>query len=87
VPKWIKFIIAVMLLPVCVGAGMTLWRVMQACGSSDLTLVPVVGGALCWLAVYQLLPKPMWIYVFGHELTHVIWVWLFGGSVKPRADT
>lgn len=81
-PKWIKFIIAVMLLPVCVGAGMTLWRVMQACGSSDLTLVPVVGGALCWLAVYQLLPNPMWIYVFGHELTHVIWVWLFGGSVK-----
>ena len=28
------------------------------------------------------LPKPMWIYVFGHELTHALWVWLFGGSVK-----
>jgi hypothetical protein len=24
----------------------------------------------------------MWIYVFGHELTHALWVWLFGGSVK-----
>ena len=82
VQKWIKFIIAVLLLPVCAGAGMTLWMVMKACGSSDVTLVPVIGGALCWLAIYLLLPKPMWIYVFGHELTHAIWVWLFGGSVK-----
>jgi hypothetical protein len=87
VPKWIKFIIALLLLPVCAGAGMTLWRVMQTCGNADVTLVPVAGGALCWLAIYLLLPKPMWIYVFGHELTHVIWVWLFGGSVKQFKAT
>jgi hypothetical protein len=24
----------------------------------------------------------MWIYVFGHELTHALWTWLFGGEVK-----
>ena len=24
----------------------------------------------------------MWIYVFGHELTHALWTWLFGGQVK-----
>ena len=86
-PKWIKFIIAVLLLPVCAGAGMTLWSVMKACGNSDTTLVPVGGGALCFLAIYLLLPKPMWIYVFGHELTHAIWVWLFGGSVKKFKAT
>jgi hypothetical protein len=26
-------------------------------------------------------PRPVGIYVFGHELTHAIWVWIFGGSV------
>jgi len=82
VPKWIKFIVAILLLPVCIGAGVTLWRVMRACGSADLTLVPVVAGVACWIVIYLLLPKPMWIYVFGHELTHAIWVWLFGGNVK-----
>jgi hypothetical protein len=82
VPKWVKFIIAVLLLPVCAAAGQTLWQVMRACGGADITLVPIAGGAACWLAIYLLLPKPMWIYVFGHELTHVLWVWLFGGSVK-----
>jgi hypothetical protein len=82
VPKWVKFIIAVLLLPVCIAAGQTLWQVMRVCGKADTTLVPISAGAACWFAIYLLLPKPMWIYVFGHELTHVIWVWLFGGSVK-----
>lgn len=87
VPKWIKFIIAVVLLPVCVGAGQTLWQVMRACGSADRTLIPFGGGAACWMVIYLLLPKPMWVYVFGHELTHVLWVWLFGGSVKKFKAT
>ena len=42
----------------------------------------MVAGAVCWLVVYLLLPKPMWIYVFGHELTHAVWAWIFGGRVK-----
>lgn len=81
-PKWGKFIIAILLLPVCAGAAKTLWMVMSRCGGADVTLVPVAAGAACWLAIYLLLPKPMWLYVVGHELTHAIWVWLFGGSVK-----
>jgi hypothetical protein len=87
VPKWAKMIIAILLLPVCVGAGRTLWRVMRACGGADLTLVPIGAGAACWLVIYWLLPKPMWIYVFGHELTHALWAWLFGGRVKKFKAT
>ena len=34
-----------------------------------------------------MLPKPMWIYVFGHELTHAIWTWIFGGDVKKFKAT
>jgi len=81
VPKWIKFIIAVLLLPVCAGAAMALWRVLRA-GGADTTWIPLLGGAACWIVIFLLLPKPMWIYVFGHELTHALWTWLFGGEVK-----
>src|SRR6185437_2717369 len=28
------------------------------------------------------LPRPILIYVFGHELTHALWVWLMGGRVS-----
>ncbi len=75
-------LIALALLPVCVGAGQALWMVIRASGSADTTWVPMLAGAACWLAVFLLLPKPMWIYVFGHELTHALWTWLCWGRVK-----
>ena len=80
--KWIKFFVAILLLPVCGGAGMALWKVLCASGSADAVWVPLLAGAACWLVVFLLLPKPMWIYVFGHELTHALWAWLFGGELK-----
>ncbi|HEX5400198.1 MAG TPA: hypothetical protein VFY06_14220 [Verrucomicrobiae bacterium] len=81
-PKWIKVLIAVLLLPVCAGAARALWLVLRASGSADTTWVPFIGGALCWFFIFVWLPKPMWIYVLGHELTHALWTWLFGGEVK-----
>ena len=86
-PKWIKFIIAVLLLPVCTGSAMAFWKVLRASGSADTTWVPFLAGAACWCVIFSLLPKPMWIYVFGHELTHALWTWLFGGQVKKMKVT
>jgi hypothetical protein len=82
VPKWIKLIVAILLLPVCGGAAMALLKVLHACGSVDTTWIPILAGVVCWVVIYMLLPKPMWLYVFGHELTHALWTWLFGGQVK-----
>ncbi len=81
-PKWCKTILAVLLLPICVGAASALRRVLQGSGGADTTWVPFLSGAACWLIIYLLLPKPMWVYVFGHELTHALWTWLLGGKVK-----
>ena len=86
-PKWVKRIVAVLLLPVCIGAGMALWKVIRASGSADTTWVPLLAGAVCWAVIYLLLPKPMWAYVFGHELTHALWTWLCGGRVKQLKVT
>lgn len=80
--KWLKFLIAVLLLPVCAGAALALGAVLRECGGADTTWIPFLAGAACWCVVFGLLPKPMWIYVFGHEFTHILWVWLFGGRVK-----
>ena len=81
-PKWIKLIVALLLLPVCAGAARTLWVVLKDCAGADLVWVPFLGGVACWFVIFWLLPRPMWIYVFGHELTHALWAWLFGGDVK-----
>jgi len=82
-----KFIIAILLLPVCIGAARALWPVLVAGSGADTVWVPLLAGAACWVVIFFLLPKPMWIYVFGHELTHALWVWLFGGQVKKMKVT
>jgi hypothetical protein len=61
---------------------MALAKVVRAGGQADTVWVAVLSGAACWVVIYLLLPKPMWVYVFGHELTHALWAWLFGGRVK-----
>lgn len=56
--------------------------VLRKAGDADTTWVPFLCGSACWVVLYCLLPKPMWVYVFGHELTHAVWTWLMGGKVK-----
>jgi hypothetical protein len=85
--KWLKFFIAGLLLPACAGAAMALGAVLRSCGSADITWIPLLAGAACWCVIFFMLPKPMWIYVFGHELTHALWAWLFGGRVKKMKVT
>jgi len=86
-PKWIKFIIALALLPICAGAARALCLVLRAGYGADTVWVPILAGAACWVVIFLLMPKPMWIYVFGHELTHALWTWLFGGQVKKMKVT
>lgn len=80
--KWLKFFVALLLLPVAVSQAMALVRILAACGGADLVWVPLLAGAACWFVIFLMLPKPMWIYVLGHELTHALWALLFGGRVK-----
>lgn len=81
-PKWVKTVLGALLLPFCFGAVAALLRVLRASGSADTFWVAFLGGAACWWVVFLLLPKPMRLYVFGHELTHALWTWLFLGRVK-----
>jgi hypothetical protein len=81
-PKWCKLIVAVLLLPLCIGAVRALWLVLTHSGQATTIWVGFLSGAACWVVIFCLLPKPMWIYVFGHELTHALWTWLMGGKVN-----
>jgi hypothetical protein len=80
--RWLKALVAVFLLPPCVGAFQTLARVISASGGMATFWLPFLCGAACWVVVFWLLPRPMWLYVFGHELTHALAAWLCGGRVK-----
>src|SRR5688572_23898921 len=71
-----------MLLPFCFGAAVALGRMFSYTGRAETIWIAVLAGAGCWITIFLLLPRPMQLYVFGHELTHALWTWLFGGRVK-----
>ena len=76
-----------LLLPWCLGTTWALFSVIRVAGSAAMFWVALAGGAASWTVVFLLLPKPIWVYVVGHELTHAVWAWLFGGKVKEFRAT
>jgi hypothetical protein len=64
------------------GAGAVVGVTRAGAAAASRFWMPLLAGAACWVTVFLLLPKPMWIYVLGHESTHAVWTWIFGGKVK-----
>jgi len=85
--RWVKFICAIFLLPICAILSQTFFTVfaraavMQRLWAGEEFWFFSL-GALLWLIAFFGLPRPILIYVFGHELTHAMWVWLMGGRVS-----
>ena len=85
--RWVKAVIAVFLLPPCAVLSQTFFTVFTRATMSEgfwaaeefwfFSL-----GVVLWLIAFFGLPRPLLVYVFGHELTHAIWVWLMGGRVS-----
>jgi hypothetical protein len=82
---FLKWLLAFLLLPLVLAQGLVLadlaahWLPRE--GWLAGWFVSVTAGFSIFLLLYFVLPRPMWIYVFGHELTHALAVWLAGGKV------
>lgn len=82
---WWKFTIGLILLPALAAVGLTFTDLATHSWRGEVWRAPwfwsLATGLLGWTAAYWTLPRPMWIYVFGHELTHALAVYLRGGKV------
>ena len=85
--KWLKFIVAIFLLPLCAIFTQTFFTAFARAtvaqrlwAGEEFWFFSL--GALLWLIAFFGLPRPIVLYVFGHELTHALWVWLMGGRVS-----
>jgi len=85
--RLLKLMIGLLLLPLCVGTASAVWRILEAFGGQDTVWMPLAIGAASWAGIYMLFPRPMWLYVTGHELTHALWTWGFGGRVHKLKVT
>ncbi len=80
--RFSRWLLALALLPVAVGCTWALLGILLKSRAAVDFWLTLLGGGACWLVVFLLLPKPMWVYVVGHELTHALCAWLCGGRVK-----
>jgi hypothetical protein len=85
--RWVKNIIAVFLLPWCAILTQTFFTAFTRAtftqrlwAGAEFWFFSL--GAVLWLIAFFGLPKPVIVYVFGHELTHALWVLLMGGRVS-----
>lgn len=77
--KLLKFLIGLLLLPACVAVTLVFRDMIFGLLLGELLFFIGAVSYLFLLAVFQ---QPIRTYIFGHELTHVLWIWLFGGRVK-----
>jgi hypothetical protein len=85
--KWVKFVIALFLLPVCAILSQTFFTSFARATVAERLWAGEEFwffslGVVLWLIAFFGLPRPILLYVFGHELTHALWVWMMGGRVS-----
>lgn len=85
--RWVKNIIAIFLLPWCAIVTQTFFTAFTRAtihqrlwAGAEFWFFSL--GVILWLIAFLGLPRPVIVYVFGHEVTHVLWVWLMGGRVS-----
>jgi len=84
--RWVKFVVGLFLLPPAWVLTQTFFTAFARTTIHDAFWLTEEFwffslGALLWFVAFFGLPRPLWIYVFGHELTHAVWVLIMGGRV------
>ena len=84
--RWVNGIIGLFLLPLAWVWTQTFFTVFTQAVKQNFWATEEFWffslGAILWVITFFGLPKPVLIYVFGHELTHAVWVWAMGGRVS-----
>ncbi len=79
--RFLKTLIGILLIPIAIGTGKAFYVLI-----SDVSLISNVfrlleRGVLLYLLFHVIVIRPVYIYVLGHELVHVLATWICGGKV------
>jgi len=84
---WLKALVGLLLLPVCYVTTTTFLGIFAG-ESSAFALVHSAPlwffstGVVLWVIAFLGLPRPIYLYVLGHELTHALFVYLCWGKIS-----
>lgn len=84
VMRLLKLLTGLAMLPLCVALARSLgWLAVEmASPAGRAQCAGLAIGFALWVFCYFTMPRPMWSYVLGHEMTHALWTFLFGGRAS-----
>lgn len=77
-----KFIFSILAIPFIISASYSLYREIGKIYSLDSNQWYFLLGAVVYLIIHTVLFKPNVVYIFGHELTHALAMFVSAGKVK-----
>ncbi|MFC2149378.1 hypothetical protein ACFLQ8_01630 [Candidatus Auribacterota bacterium] len=80
--KFVKFIIGILIIPACLGISLSFYRLFFVNSHFFQNHFWFAAGFVGYVVIYSIFQNPIKTYVYGHELTHALWTWLFRGKVK-----
>jgi len=80
--RLIKFLLALAILPACWGSLLGFVDSVFYDESFFDAQWPFLLGFVVYAMLSLIWTQPLRTYVFGHELAHALWVWIFRGKVK-----
>ena len=76
--RFFKFVIFLLLVPAAAGITIFVYNFFL---KAYLSCLMFFTGVLLYTLIYPVFKKPMRAYVLGHELTHILGIWLFHGKI------
>lgn len=79
-----KSLLGIFLLPAAAGTALALYYNLKLLSLGSLSSAQwlFLGGVFFYFAVHLFFFKPVYLYVFGHELVHAVAAWLCAGKIK-----
>jgi hypothetical protein len=80
--KVLRFLLGLAIIPIAVAGAVSLYQQLALVSGLSQNQSYFLAGIGIYLIIHSLFYKPVYLYIVGHELSHVLFTWFCGGRVK-----
>jgi hypothetical protein len=82
ITRFLRFILGVLLIPFSIGISLALYQQLGSVHTINNYQLFFLYGLGSYIILHLVFYRPVFPYVFGHELMHALSTWISGGQVK-----
>jgi len=82
ITRFLRFILGILLIPFSIGISLALYQQLGSVHTISNYQLFFLYGIGSYIILHLVFYRPVFPYVFGHELMHALSTWISGGTVK-----